>query len=209
MLLFISMNYLNTKITPLVLGLLIGGLGMFAAMNTQKSTSEDRIAEFYATETAVYVSPHSVRKKIAQGQDADFVLVDVRSSQEYKTEHIIGALNVPAYKDPETAAYDDVDRIVDDFRKIQEENPNKDIIVYCYSTACMSGRKIGNLLASHGIFVKELTIGWNEWRYAWNMWNHSGEKPSAVEDYIFSGSQPGEPKAHELLSPCTEGELGC
>jgi rhodanese-related sulfurtransferase len=82
----------------------------------------------------------------------DFVLVDLRSEQEYKKEHIIGALNIPAYKTPDKSAYDEEDRIVDAFKKIIAENPNKEIIVHCYSSACMTGRKIGKILSHHDIY---------------------------------------------------------
>lgn len=116
----------------------------------------------------------------------DFVLIDLRSEQEYRKEHIIGALNVPAYKTPDKSAYDDKERIIESFQDIIAGNPGKEIIVHCYSSACMTGRKIGKMLAEKGIYVKHLGIGWNEWRYSWNLWNHDGEAPSKVEDYITS-----------------------
>jgi len=36
----------------------------------------------------------------------------------------------------------------------------------------MTGRKIGKMLAEKEIYVKHPNIGWNEWRYYWNLWNH-------------------------------------
>lgn len=196
----------------LVLGLLLGALGMYAYSTLQtptEVTNEDRIAEFYKTENAVHVSPHSLRTHMAQGRADEFVLVDLRSQEEYEKEHIISAINIPAYSDANTSAYGDVDRIVQAFKEVIAQNPNKDVIVYCYSTPCMTGRKIGNMLIEHDIYVKHLGIGWNEWRYDWNMWNHDGETPSVVEDYIYSGSEPGVPVMRELITPCSEGELGC
>ena len=138
----------------------------------------------------------------------DFVLVDLRSEQEYKKEHIIGALNIPAYKTPDKSAYDEEDRIVDAFKKIIAENPNKEIIVHCYSSACMTGRKIGKILSHHDIYVKHLAIGWNEWRYSWNLWNHDGEAPSKVEDYIVSEILSSE-KQENSDNICTQGEFNC
>lgn len=191
-------------IITIVIALIAGGIG---GMVTSRSTPNDLIKQFYLTENAVHVSPHSVRKKMDKGE-TDFILVDLRSSQEYETEHVVGAINIPAYKDPNTSAYDETDRIVSSFRAIPK---NKDIIVYCYSTPCMTGRKIGKLLVENDIFVKHLGIGWNEWRYYWNLWNHDAETPSQWQDYVVSGKNPGTPKIKttDAITPCTQGELGC
>jgi len=76
----------------------------------------------------------------------------------------------------------------------------------------MNGRKAGNFLASNGVFVKEMTIGWNEWRYGWEMWNYDTEWADVkVEDFVVSGTQPGEvPDYAIMIAPCSvEGELSC
>lgn len=174
----------------------------------QMPTKDDLVREFYETENAVHVSPHSLRKKMSKGE-IDYVLVDLRSQQEYEKEHIVTAVNVPTYKDPDTSAYDEKERIVGQFQELIKNNPGKDIIVYCYSTPCMTGRKIGKMLVEQGIYVQHLGIGWNEWRYYWNLWNHDGETPTKVEDYIAGGKEPGTTKVQELPTPCGEGEFGC
>lgn len=175
----------------------------------QKPTSNELISEFYAVENAVHVSPHSLRKAMNAGEQP-YTIVDLRSQQEYEKEHIIGAISIPAYSDPDTSAYKDVDRIVNAFRALPK---NKDIIVYCYSTACMTGRKVGQMLVEHEIYVKHLGIGWNEWRYYWNTWNHEHEwNITKVEDYIATGKEPGAPKKKEQNSaiPCSlDNNFGC
>lgn len=191
----------------------VGSLTTFILLKNQapppQKTSNDFIKEFYQVENAVHVSPHSVRKNMDKG-DKSIILVDLRSPQEYEKEHIIGAVSIPAYKDPNTSSYDEVDRIVSSFVKLQKDNPRKDIVVYCYSMPCMTGRKIGLMLVEHGIFVKHLNIGWNEWRYFWSLWNHDSETPTQVEDYIISGKDPGTPKVKKgTLTPCTAGDFGC
>ncbi len=65
-----------------------------------------------------------------------------------------------------------MDRIVGAFRALPLD---REIIVYCYSRACMTGRKVGKMLAEEGIYVRHLGIGWNEWRYDWKSWNHPHE----------------------------------
>ncbi len=176
------------------------------SINT-KNKENNLIKDFYLTETNVHVSPHHLRKEMDKG-DIDFILVDLRSQEEYEREHIIGAINIPAYETPDKSAYNDVDRIVNSFSNLPKD---KDIIVYCYSIPCMTGRKIGNMLAEHGIYVKQLGIGWNEWRYYWQLWNHEHEwNITNVEDYIYIGSEPGIPKNKTNSTVCNiEGEFGC
>ncbi len=193
----------------LSVGFVLGATGTYLLTREPVKDKNDLISEFYAIENAVHVSPHGLRSYMSKGETSKFVLVDLRSQEEYETAHIVTALNVPAYKDPNTSAYDEVERIVGGFREILAENPNKDIIVYCYSTPCMTGRKIGQMLAENGIYVKHLGIGWNEWRYAWNMWNHDGEAKTVVDDYIATGTEPGVPPKPDFLPTCADGVFGC
>jgi 3-mercaptopyruvate sulfurtransferase SseA len=83
-------------------------------------SQKELIQEFYDVENAVHVSPHHIRKHIAEG-DTSFLLVDLRSQQEYEDEHVVGALNVPAYVDPDTSAYGDIERIVNSFQRTAKE----------------------------------------------------------------------------------------
>lgn len=192
-----------------VIGALVSSLVTISILNNQKPktlTSDDLIKEFYDMENAVYVSPHSLRRQMDKGEQ-NYILVDLRSPQEYEKEHIILAINIPAYKDPNTSAYEEKDRIISEFKKLPQD---KDIIVYCYSMPCMTGRKVGKMLSDNGIFIKHLGIGWNEWRYFWTMWNHEHEwNLTRPEDYIMSGTQPGTPQKKELPSSCGEGALAC
>ena len=200
---------IKTIIISAIVGALVGSGVTFLYQNKQKSTEQELIKEFYEIENAVYVSPHGLRQKMSKGQTNDYILVDLRSQEEYEKEHIITAVSVPAYKDPNTSAYDERDRIIGQFQELINKSPNKEIIVYCYSMPCMTGRKIGKMLTENGIYVKHLGIGWNEWRYFWNLWNHDGETPTKVEDFVVSGKDPGVPKMQELPSPCSEGDFSC
>jgi hypothetical protein len=164
---------------------------------------EALLRDYYATEVAAHVSPHHLRKAMGKGDDS-FILVDLRSAEEYEREHIKGAINIPAYKTPDKSAYGDVERIVGAFSELPED---KDIIVYCYSIPCMTGRKIGNMLAENDIYVKQLGIGWNEWRYYWDLWNHEHEwAKTNVDDYVESGPNA---QSTQPLDSCVVGEFGC
>ncbi len=198
-----------------IFGFVFGSLGSFLVLKTYDPqekvlSDEERIKEFYLTETAVLVSPHGLRKAMTKG-DESFILVDVRSEEEYIEEHIVGAVSIPAYKDKDNSDYGEVERIVSSFKELEEKNPDKEIIVYCYSIPCMTGRKVGKMLAENDIYVKELGVGWNEWRYFWTLWNHPHEwNTTKVEDYVISGAEPGQIKEGLISKTCPiEGELGC
>ncbi|MEK7482099.1 MAG: rhodanese-like domain-containing protein [Patescibacteria group bacterium] len=201
------MNWsVKSIIIPSLIGAAVGALTVFGIISYQKPSQEDLIREFYDIENAVYVSPHGLRQKMSKGETDNYVLVDLRSAEEYEKEHIVTAINIPAYKDPDTSAYEEKERIINAFKDLPK---NKEIIAYCYSIPCMTARKIGKMLAENDIYVKHLGIGWNEWRYFWNLWNHDGETPSKMEDYIAKGKEPGKPKISEFPSPCEKGEFGC
>jgi rhodanese-related sulfurtransferase len=196
---------IKTIIIAFIFGLLGGALSNI--FFDGEESNEELIKDFYAVENAVHVSPHGIRKHI---NDGTFILVDLRSEEEYVEEHIIGALSVPAYKDRDHSDYGATERITNSFREIVEENPGKYIIVYCYSIPCMTGRKVGKILADEGIYVKHLGVGWNEWRYFWTLWNHPHEwNQTNVEDYIASGPEPGV-FGDGLSTGCPiDGSLGC
>lgn len=172
----------------IILSLVAGFVGAFVFIRVDKPSQEELIAEFYEVENAVHVSPHGIRKHMGDGST---LLVDLRSQEEYEAEHIIEAVSIPAYKTPDESAYSEVDRIVNSFRALIAENPDKEIVIYCYSTPCMTGRKVGKMLTDNGIYVKHLGIGWQDWRYYWNMWNHDGEVEVNPADYVSSGPEPG------------------
>lgn len=203
-------NLSKIVVLTTVIGVFVGSSVTFLILQSQKSTQQELIKDFYLTENAVHVSPHTIRKKMDKGE-TDYTLVDLRSAQEYEKEHIISAINIPTYKDPNTSISlegerQEKERILAQFKEIAKE---KDIIVYCYSTPCMTGRKIGKLLAENGMYVKLLNIGWNEWRYFWNLWNHDSEELTDFKNYVTSGKEPGKPKIKDSFSPCKVGELGC
>ncbi len=200
------MKSVRNWVVVVIISLFFGAIGGYVGAQVVTPSEQALIKEFYAVENAVHVSPHSLRKKMTSSI-TDFVLVDLRSQEEYEKEHIVGAVNIPAYKDKDTSDYGAVNRIVGAFANLSK---HKEIIVYCYSIPCMTGRKVGKLLAEHDIYVKSLGIGWNEWRYFWTLWNHEHEwNQTAVEEYVVSGSEPGVPKLSEGGGACVVGQFGC
>ena len=195
----------KTQFTHFVFGVLIGallvssGLYWYAGDLSPEEQKEQELAAYYADSVAALVSPHSIRERMTKGDDS-FILVDTRAKTDYEREHVVGAINIDSGQP--------VEDVIAMFGSLPE---NKQIIIYCYSSSCMNGRKVGNLLAENGIYVQELTIGWYEWRYDWQSWNYETEwEEHFVEDYVVSGSEPGELSEDiKRVAPCVEGELSC
>lgn len=199
-------SYLKAAVLPVAFGLLLGISLVHFSEKPETVTKEDLIRGYYETENSVIVSPHSLRKRMDKG-DTGYILVDLRSVEEYEREHIVGAINIPAYRDPDTSAYDDVERILGAFQALSRD---QEIIVYCYSRPCMTGRKIGLMLAENGVYVKHLGIGWNEWRHDWTSWNHEHEwTVTRPEEYVRTGSEPGTPTVKGASSTGCTGPFGC
>lgn len=182
-------------IALIILCFLVGFLGALSGVYAYLKFSlkpTNSTAEYYQTETENKVSPATLRKKI-DDKDPNYILVDLRSEGEYKTEHMITAINIPAVTMNE-------EQLVAEFSKLPKD---KEIIVHCYSAYCMLGREVGNVLAKRGIYVKDLNIGWSEWKYYWGIWN-PGEDPKVGIKYIEKGvggsAAPGV---------CTKGQFGC
>lgn len=157
-------------------------------------TSSSHVKSYYEGEMSVAVSPVTLKKYIDE-KNPNYILVDLRSAGEYQKEHFKTALNIPA-------GSMDEQQLVDAFRRLPSD---KEIIVHCYSAYCTLGRQVGEALSRHGIYVKELTIGWSELRYHWDLWN-PGAGVDDGKDYITSGS--ADPKDTPII-PCTEGVFGC
>lgn len=204
-------DFQSLLLIVLIVGVIAGGAAGYLGSTSLRAvfppSEEELIREFYLVENAVHVSPHSLRKDMAKGE-SKYIVVDLRSEEEYLISHVRGAINIPAYKDKDTSDYGAVERIVASFAALPED---KDVVVYCYSTPCMTGRKVGKILAEKGIFVKHLGIGWNEWKHFWTLWNHEHEWDiTNPDDYTWSGPEPGPPLETPIGTGCPiEGDLGC
>lgn len=166
-------------------------------LKPEYKTEDDLRTEFYQAETATLFSPHTLRLKMDKGE-VDFVLIDVRAAEDYQKGHIKGAINIP---------FDGSEEAINKFRQALEDGKSERksyAITYCYSYACMLGAKTGKELSKHGIFVMELSVGYNDWEMQHKVWNNPGEIYE-IEDYIERSDQPGELKLNPafLNRPCS------
>lgn len=173
-------------------------------IRTDLKSEAELQTDYFAAETATMVSPHGLRLKMDSGE-VDFVLIDVRASDDYKAGHIRGAINIP---------FDGSDEAIDKVHKALEEGKKERKnygIIYCYSYACTLGRKTGKTLLGHGISIKELTVGFGDWERLHHIWNNPGEVYD-IENYIERSDQPGvlNTSAEFLNRPCNENaEYSC
>lgn len=180
-------------------------ISIFHSLHHSWESDENKyIEKYYQTEVATNISAHGLRKKINEW-DNSFVLVDVRSEEEYLEWHIIWAISIPAYTDRDNTQNISNERILNSFKEIPED---KEIITYCYSAYCMSSRKIGKFLAEEWVYVKHLTVGWNEWRYGWELWNYPHEADE-TEKYIANWAEPGKLEWAGSDSCGISGDFGC
>lgn len=154
---------------------------VLSSFNGKTDSENQKIKGYYETEVATNISAHGLRKKMLQ-PEKNFILVDVRSEEEYLDEHIIWSINIPAYTNKDNSEHTSQERILEEFKKLWSK---KEIITYCYSAYCMTSKKIGKFLAENGVYVKHLTVWWNEWRYHWSLWNYPHEKDE-TEKFIES-----------------------
>jgi len=200
------MKILKKYITKnIAIAFLVGIIVGFGSMSFVSEKDDTKLIwEFYNSEVAANVSAHWLRKKINDG-DKSFVLVDVRSEEEYLEGHIIWAISIPAYTDRDNTWQTSNERILQQFKELWSE---KEIVTYCYSAYCMSSRKIGKFLAKNWVYVKHLTVWWNEWRYHWDLWNYPHEKDE-TEKYIASWEEPGKLEWEGSDSCGISGDFGC
>ena len=180
-------------VVSLATGMLGAKYGISWYQNTHVETANDRVKNYYNDEMTSIISPVDVRALIDK-KDQNYVLVDLRTKAEYDSEHVITAINIPAVNLDES-------QLLAEFKMIPQ---SKKVIVYCYSASCTLGRQVGQFLANKGIYVRDMDIGWSEWRYYWGLWN-PGEDPKAGDNYIIKGitnsPAPG--------GVCTQGKFGC
>lgn len=199
-----------------LINLLWGVIGTFIVLGFTLPFIEKQsnpYMEYYTTENAVAVSPHDLRMEMDKWS-TDFIIVDLRTAWEYQAEHIRGAVNIP-WIDNDVSIQGQEARIVREFQKLPKD---KRIIIHCYTHYCMLAKHVGLMLAKKWIHVQELNIGWNEWRYQWDLWNGEGtSKTVNISDYLEwsavkkTGSWATKSNSWELnFAPCTaDGLAGC
>ncbi len=108
----------------------------------------DTAQAFFLNKLAHETDPYDVYTDMKNG-NADFVLIDVRSSKDYARSHAVGAINLPVRQiDEQTTA---------------EFSRDKLIVVYCWGPGCNGATKAAVRLSALGFRVKEMIGGIENW----------------------------------------------
>lgn len=104
---------------------------------------------YFLSKLTVETDPADVMLDLQRGR-TDFVLMDVRSPEDYAACRIPGAVNLP-------------------YRRISAETTvdllrDKVIVVYCWGISCNASTKAALRLSELGFKVKELIGGIEAWR---------------------------------------------
>lgn len=105
-------------------------------------------ARHFAARLELETDPSDVWADLLAGT-AEFVLIDARSPDAYRTGHLQGAVNLP-HADIDEASVADLDR-------------DRLHVTYCWSPACNAATRAAAQLATHGIRVKEMLGGIEYW----------------------------------------------
>jgi rhodanese-related sulfurtransferase len=103
----------------------------------------------FASKLSVETDPSDVMLDLQRGQTG-FIVVDVRSTDDFEECHIEGALSFP-------------------YRQINEESvtrlpKDKLIVTYCWGPGCNASTKAALRLSSLGYRVKEMIGGLEYWK---------------------------------------------
>lgn len=100
----------------------------------------------------------------------EFILVDLRSKDEYDKEHIKGAHSLPVYE----LKNNKVEYLTIDPATLSKLDKKRHIVAYGPSTSFQYQQQIISYLAKQGYSVSQLAVGWNELRHFQNLWIPEG-----------------------------------
>ncbi|HRF97303.1 MAG TPA: rhodanese-like domain-containing protein [Aggregatilineales bacterium] len=116
-------------------------------LQTPPATSDEAL-DFFSRKLRHETDPSDVYHDIQTG-NADFVLVDVRSSDSYRRSHIPWAVSIPAN---EITA-----------QRMAEYPDDTIFVVYCWGPGCNGATKAAVKLSTLGRAVKEMIGGIEYW----------------------------------------------
>lgn len=120
-------------------------------------------------EAAARIDPVIIARAI-MNNDTQYILVDVRSPEEYMQGHIRTAVNIPAYSSLKNwkGSIEKKDNFVRALQKIKVSE--KAIVVYGHFGSSSLPGEVVRLLEEHGMTSAQLTVGWNEFAHMSAQW---------------------------------------
>ena len=112
------------------------------------TAADKRAIEFFADKLRCETDPADVHADMDNGVD-DFVVLDVRSTEDFVRKHVNGALNLPHSRITRT--------------RMSEFPDDTLFVVYCWGPGCNGSTKAALKLAQLGYAVKEMIGGIEYW----------------------------------------------
>jgi rhodanese-related sulfurtransferase len=118
-----------------------------------------------------------------------FVLLDVRSRDDFARGHVWGALNVPL---------DEVETLATRLPK------DKEVVTYCGGGTCMASPRAAFKLAELGFFARVMNAGWKEWTQAGLPVHAGAVAPGQIACDCSLGLVPPAPRFETEPKPAEE-----
>lgn len=121
---------------------------VFSSVLEYPAASPTDAARHFAAKLSVETDPADVNADMQKGVDG-FIVVDVRSAEAFRKQHVKGAISLPHRRINATS--------------VSELPKDKLLVTYCDGVACNASTKGALKLASLGFAVKEMIGGIDAW----------------------------------------------
>src|SRR5262245_35044989 len=125
------------------------GTSHFSLVQETPAAPPEEARRHFLAKLSVETDPADVRLDLQRGQHS-FVLLDVRSAEDFEACHLPGAINLPARR-----------ITVESTADLSKERL---LVVYCWSPGCNAATKAAVRLSALGFRVKEMIGGIEYWR---------------------------------------------
>lgn len=150
-------------------------LGVFRLTNQKIKIIKEYLLKITKPKYNYYKSEKStidpvMVKELIDLTEKDYVIVDIRSTTEYKWSHMKGAINMPVYEDPNNV-YQTQNKLNDVYKTINKKLSRKKlIIVYGYSPDSDITDKAYEFLKKNSLPVRVMSISWYDWLHNFAEW---------------------------------------
>lgn len=155
----INLNLIKYKVFSEILPKIVSIQG-FNNISTTREGFESQLAQ---------LDPNQLVQKFDKG-DSDFMLIDLRSKEEFDKERIKYAINFPTYSITSGQAKNIEYSVGSLVNELAKKGIKKYIVVYGNFSGSQVTKDVVSNLTARGLPAMELSIGWNEWRHFRNLW---------------------------------------
>lgn len=113
-------------------------------------------------------------KELIDSSEKSYIIIDIRSADEYKQKHIKGAINIPSYSDPKNIYQSLTNKNQELNKQSKKLIGKKLIVVYGYHPEADITYDMVEFFKKMGITVRILNISWYEWGSNFYSWMPSG-----------------------------------